>query len=142
MKGAAMSLESISTDKAPAAIGPYSQAIVAGPFVYLSGQLGIDPESGSLAGPDLSAQAPQAMENLVCILEAAGLSTNDVVSVDVFMTNMGQFSEFNEIYSRYFDGHKPARAAIGVASLPLGASVEVRCVAYRPVAGDAIGKAL
>jgi 2-iminobutanoate/2-iminopropanoate deaminase len=136
-----MSLESINTDKAPAAIGPYSQAIVAGPFVYLSGQLGVDPESGALAGPNLSAQAPQAMENLVRILEAAGLSTSDVVSVDVYMTNMGQFSEFNEIYSRYFDGHKPARAAIGVASLPLRACVEVRCVAYRPVGGDATGKA-
>jgi 2-iminobutanoate/2-iminopropanoate deaminase len=137
-----MSLESVSTDKAPAAIGPYSQAIAAGPFLYLSGQLGIDPANGTLAGPDLSSQAPQAMENLVAILEAAGLSTADVVSVDVFMTNMGQFSEFNEIYSRYFDNHKPARAAIGVASLPLGASVEVRCVAYRPVATEAIGQAI
>lgn len=134
-----MSLEPVSTDKAPAAIGPYSQAIWAGPFLYLSGQLGIDPASGEMAGPELSSQAPQAMENLVGILEAAGLGTADVVSVDVFMTNMGQFSEFNEIYSRYFDSHKPARAAIGVASLPLGASVEVRCVAYRPVAAEAIG---
>lgn len=134
-----MSLESVSTDKAPAAIGPYSQAIAAGPFLYLSGQLGIDPTSGSLAGPDLSSQAPQAMENLVAILAAAGLSTADVVSVDVFMTNMGQFSEFNEIYSRYFEDHKPARVAIGVASLPLGASVEVRCVAYRSVATELIG---
>ena len=126
-----MSLSSVSTDKAPAAIGPYSQAISAGPFLYVSGQLGMDPASGELAGPDVAAQAPQAMENLVNILEAAGLSTADVVSVDVFMTNMGQFSEFNEIYSRYFDSHRPARAAIGVAALPLGASVEVRCVAYR-----------
>ena len=127
-----MSLTSISTEKAPAAIGPYSQAVAAGPFVYLSGQLGIDPASGELAGPDVASQAPQAMDNLVNILEAAGLSTADVISVDVFMTNMGQFSEFNEIYSRYFDTHKPARAAIGVASLPLRASVEVRCVAYKP----------
>ncbi|MDJ0781290.1 MAG: Rid family detoxifying hydrolase [Desulfosarcinaceae bacterium] len=126
-----MSLTSVSTESAPAAIGPYSQAIWAGPFLYLSGQLGIDPKSGELAGPDLRAQAPQAMENLVNILAAAGLATTDVVSVDVYMTNMGQFSEFNEIYSSYFDTHKPARAAIGVASLPLGASVEVRCVACR-----------
>ena len=137
-----MSLASISTDNAPAAIGPYSQAIWAGPFLYLSGQLGIEPASGELAGPDLSSQAPQAMENLVSILKAAGLSTEDVVSVDVYMTNMGQFSEFNSIYSRFFDTHKPARAALGVSSLPLGASVEVRCVAYRPVATEAIGTIL
>ena len=127
-----MSLASISTDKAPAAIGPYSQAITAGPFLYVSGQLGIDPASGEMAGLELSAQAPQALDNMVSILKAAGLSTADVISVDVFMTNMGQFREFNEIYSRYFDTHKPARAAIGVAALPLGASVEVRCVAYKP----------
>jgi 2-iminobutanoate/2-iminopropanoate deaminase len=137
-----MSLASVSTENAPAAIGPYSQAICAGPFLYLSGQLGIDPKSGELAGPDLSSQAPQALENMVNILKAAGLSTDDVVSVDVFMTNMGQFSEFNSIYSSYFDTHKPARVAIGVASLPLGASVEVRCIAYRPVATEAIGVSL
>ena len=137
-----MSLASVSTENAPAAIGPYSQAIWAGPFLYLSGQLGLEPTSGELAGPDVSSQAPQALENLVSILEAAGLSTEDVVSVDVYMTNMGQFGEFNSIYSRYFDTHKPVRVAIGVASLPLGASVEVRCVAYRPVATEAIGTTL
>lgn len=137
-----MKLASVSTEKAPAAIGPYSQAIWAGPFLFLSGQLGLDPTSGELAGPDVSSQAPQAMENLVNILKAAGLNTEDVVSVDVYMTNMGQFSEFNSIYSRFFDTHKPARAAIGVASLPLGASVEVRCVAYRPMATEAIGTSL
>ena len=137
-----MNLTSVNTENAPAAIGPYSQAIWAGPFLYLSGQLGIEPTSGELAGPDVSSQAPRALENMVNILKAAGLGTENVVSVDVYMTNMGQFSEFNSIYSRFFDTHKPARAAIGVSSLPLGASVEVRCVAYRPVATEAIGTTL
>jgi len=127
-----MTLNAINTDRAPAAIGPYSQGIDAAPFLFVSGQLGMLPESGELVGPDLASQARQALENLKQILEAGGCSLNDVVAVDVFLTDMGKFVEFNGIYADYFSKHKPARAAIEVSALPKGGCVEIKCVACRP----------
>ena len=123
--------KTVQTPKAPAAIGPYSQAIAAGGMAYLSGQLGIDPANGTIP-ENFAAQARQAMENLKAVVEAAGSSLELVVSVDVYLIDMGRFGEFNEIYSAYFKEHRPARAAIGVSALPREAQVEVRCIAALP----------
>jgi 2-iminobutanoate/2-iminopropanoate deaminase len=104
-----MKLSIVQTDKAPAAIGPYSQAVIAAPFVFVSGQLGLDPATGELAGEDLESQARQALENLKQILMAAGSSLEKVTAVEVFLTDMGTFLELNAIYAEYFSDHKPAR---------------------------------
>ncbi|CAB5141132.1 RidA/YER057c/UK114 superfamily protein [Olavius algarvensis associated proteobacterium Delta 3] len=121
----------VSTDKAPAAIGPYSQGIAAGHMVFVSGQLGMDPKTTELVGQDLESQARQALANLKQIVIASGCELTDIVAVDVFLTDMNDFVAFNAIYSEYFSEHKPARAAIGVASLPKGARVEVKCIAVK-----------
>jgi 2-iminobutanoate/2-iminopropanoate deaminase len=121
----------VSTDKAPSAIGPYSQGIAAGPWLFVSGQLGMNPQTGELVGADLASQARQAMENLTAVLEAGGCTLADVTAVEVFLTDMGDFAEFNAIYAEYFDAHKPARAAIGVAALPKGGVVEIKCTAIK-----------
>jgi 2-iminobutanoate/2-iminopropanoate deaminase len=124
-----MTLKTVQTDKAPAAIGPYSQAVVAPPFVFVSGQLGMDPATGDLVGQDLESQARQALENLKQILLAAGSSLEKVTAVEVFLTDMGQFAPLNAIYAEYFTAHKPARAAIEVSALPKGGCVEIKCTA-------------
>jgi 2-iminobutanoate/2-iminopropanoate deaminase len=126
-----MERNTVSTDKAPSAIGPYSQGIAAGPWLFVSGQLGMNPQTGELVGDDLAAQARQALENLKAVIEAGGCSLADVTAVEVFLTDMGTFVEFNGIYAEYFDTHKPARAAVGVAALPKGAVVEIKCIALR-----------
>lgn len=126
-----MTTRAITTDRAPAAIGPYSQGIYAPPFLFVSGQLGLNPETGELAGPDLASQARQALENLKQILAAGGCRLSDVVAVDVFLTDMGKFVEFNDIYAGYFSDHRPARAAIEVSALPKGGCVEIKCIACR-----------
>ncbi len=119
----------INTDKAPAAIGPYSQGIICGSFIFVSGQLGMIPETGEFAGDNLKDQARQAMSNMENILKAAGAGLENVVSVDAFLTDMGKFGEFNEIYEQFFSDNKPARAAIEVSALPKGGLVEVKCIA-------------
>jgi 2-iminobutanoate/2-iminopropanoate deaminase len=124
-----MTLQPIQTEKAPAAIGPYSQAMVAAPFVFVSGQLGMNPSTGELVGPDLESQARQALENVKQILLAAGSSLEQTTAVEVFLTDMGEFADFNAIYAEYFSAHKPARAAIEVSALPKGGCVEVKCTA-------------
>ena len=124
-----MAITAIQTDLAPAAIGPYSQAVVAAPFVFVSGQLGMDPATGELVGDDLDSQARQALENVKQILTAAGSSLTQVAAVEVFLTDMGQFAAFNAIYAEYFSAHKPARAAIEVSALPKGGCVEIKCTA-------------
>jgi 2-iminobutanoate/2-iminopropanoate deaminase len=126
-----MKCQAIVTDKAPAAIGPYSQAIKAGSWVFVSGQLGLKPGTGDLVGDGFPEQSSQALENLRQILTAAGCGLQDVVSVDVFITDMGQFAVFNRIYETFFAGHKPARAVVEVGVLPKGCSVEVKCIAIR-----------
>ena len=119
----------VHTEDAPAAIGPYSQAVVAAPFVFVSGQLGMDPATGELVGEDMESQARQALDNLKQILIAAGSSLEQVTVVEVFLMDMGKFVDFNAIYAEYFASHKPARAAIEVSALPKGGCVEIKCTA-------------
>ncbi len=125
-----MSFQFVSTQKAPAAIGPYSQALKAGPFVFVSGQIGLEPESAELVSTDFESQARQALENMKQILTAAGTTLDQVVSVEIYLTHMGLFSTLNEIYGGFFGSHRPARAVIEVKGLPKGASIEVKCMAY------------
>jgi 2-iminobutanoate/2-iminopropanoate deaminase len=124
-----MKLKAFNTDSAPAAIGPYSQAKIAGQMVFISGQLGMDPKTGEMVSNDLKSQAGQAMENLRNIIIGAGLTLENVVSVDVFLTDMTDFADFNVIYQKYFTEHKPARAVVAVKALPKGGCVEIKCVA-------------
>ena len=124
-----MELEFIATDKAPAAVGPYSQAVRAGGFVHVSGQLGLVPATGRFAGEDFESQARQALANLEAILTEAGCAKTDIVSADVFVTDLANFKLFNAIYDEFMAGHRPARAAVQVSALPLGGVVEIKCVA-------------
>jgi 2-iminobutanoate/2-iminopropanoate deaminase len=117
------------TDAAPAAVGPYAQAVAAGGMLYLSGQIGLDPATGKLAGQGFEAQAKQVLANVQAVLATAGLTPADMVNVDVFLTSMADFPVFNALYADFLGEHRPARATIEVAGLPLGALVEVRCVA-------------
>ena len=124
-----MELKSFNTNNAPAVIGHYSQAMTAADMLFVSGQLGMNPKTGEMVGKDLKSQARQAMENLKNIITDAGLTLDDVASVDVFLTNMADFGNFNEIYEKYFSRHKPARAVVAVKALPKAGCVEVKCVA-------------
>lgn len=126
-----MSLKPIQTSNAPAAVGPYSQAIQAGPWLFLSGQIALAPGSSELVSEDFADQAKQVLKNIQAVLEASGYALEDVVAVDAFLVDLGQFQAFNEIYAGFFSKHKPARAAIGVRALPKGAQIELKCVAYK-----------
>lgn len=119
----------ISTPNAPAAIGAYSQAIVLNGMLYASGQLGIDPATGNLAGEDFASQAEQSLKNVAAILEAAGSDFSKVVKVTVFMSDMANFAALNEAYARYFVQPYPARSAVAVKTLPKNALVEIEVVA-------------
>jgi 2-iminobutanoate/2-iminopropanoate deaminase len=129
-----MSVETIRTDKAPAAIGPYSQAVRANGFVFVSGQIPIDPRNGEIVSGVFVDQAKQSLENLKQILIASGAGLEKVVAVDVFVTDINQFAAFNQVYEEFFSGHKPARAVVEVKGLPKGAMVEIKCVAVSPPA--------
>lgn len=119
----------IATDKAPAAIGTYSQAVKVGDTVYLSGQIGLDPASGQLV-EGIDAQIVRVFDNLKAVAEAAGGSLADTVKLNVFLTDLGNFAKVNEVMAQYFPLPYPARAAVGVASLPRGALVEADAVLY------------
>lgn len=119
----------ISTQHAPAAIGPYSQAIVANNFVFCSGQIGLN-ASGELVGSTIDDQTEQVLKNLEAVLTAAGSSLEKVTQTTCYLKNLEDFSAFNEIYGKYFDKNKPARATIGVSNLPKNALVEISCIAY------------
>ena len=119
----------VHTDGAPAAIGPYSQAIASGGFVFTAGQIGLVPETGEMVEGGVEAQAVRALENLKAVLEAAGASMNGVVKTTLFLADMGDFATVNEIYARYFEQPYPARSAIQVAALPKGGLVEIEAVA-------------
>lgn len=121
-------LESISSEHAPAAIGPYAQAVRYGDHVYLSGQIGMHPESGVLA-EGIQEQTVQVMENLRHVLEAAGSDFNHVLKVTIYLADMNHFGEVNKIYGTYFKDHKPARATVQVARLPKDALIEISCEA-------------
>ena len=123
-----MTNEIISTQKAPGAIGPYSQAVRAGDMLFTSGQLGLNPETGVLA-EGVRAQADQALKNLGAILHEAGLDYKDVIKTVVFIKNMADFKTVNEVYAQYFTANYPARSCVEVAALPMGGLVEVECVA-------------
>lgn len=119
----------IFTDKAPAAIGPYSQAIEAGGFLYISGQLPVDPATGNFAGEDIASQTAQSLKNISAILAEAGLTMDSVVKTTVFLQDMNEFAAMNEVYAGFFTGACPARAAVQVARLPKDAKVEIEAVA-------------
>lgn len=120
----------IHTDLAPAAIGPYSQAVVAGGFVHCSGQVAIDPATQLVIDGDVTAQAEQVLKNLGAVLEAAGSSFARVVKCNVFLEDMSDFAAVNEVYGRYFSGDEaPARACVAVRELPKSVQVEIDCVA-------------
>lgn len=121
-------MKKIHTEKAPAAVGPYSQAVVTGGIVYTSGQIALDPVSGELVGTTIEEQADQVMKNLVSILEAAGTKPENAVKTLCFLTDISDFAAFNEVYERYFT-EKPARSCVGVQALPKGALCEVEVIA-------------
>lgn len=121
--------EIISTDKAPGAIGPYSQAVKTGGFVFCSGQIPIDPATGEFVSNEVAEQTDQVLRNLSAVLEAAGSSLNEVVKTTVFLADMNDFAAMNEVYGRYFSENKPARATVQAARLPRDARVEIECVA-------------
>ena len=124
-----MSNKAIHTDRAPAAIGPYSQAIQAGKTIYVSGQLPIDPATGAFAGADITAQTRQSLENIKSILAEAGADMSCVVKTTVLLKDIGDFAAMNEVYAQFFTAPYPARAAFQAACLPKNALVEIECVA-------------
>ena len=123
--------EIISTTGAPGAIGPYSQAVKAGGFLYVSGQLPLDPATGAFAGDDIASQTRQSLTNIKAIVDAAGMTHTDVVRVGVFLKDMNDFAAMNAVYGEFFTENCPARAAVEVARLPKDALVEIECVAHK-----------
>jgi 2-iminobutanoate/2-iminopropanoate deaminase len=119
----------ISTNHAPAAIGPYSQAIRCGQFVYTSGQIALDPASGQLVGEEVQEQTQRVLQNLQAVLAEAGTSLANVVKTTVFLTTMSNFQAMNAVYATYFSGMTPARSTVAVAELPRQALVEIECIA-------------
>ncbi|MEK7132595.1 MAG: RidA family protein [Patescibacteria group bacterium] len=123
-------MRSVHTDKAPKAIGPYSQAVVAGNLVFCSGQIALEP-SGLMVEGGIKEQTVQVFKNLEEVLRASGAGFDSVASVSVFLQDMNDFKEMNEVYAKTFGEHKPARATIGVSELPKNALIEISCVAYQ-----------
>ncbi len=124
-------MEMVQTDKAPQAIGPYSQATIAGGFVFCSGQIALDPARGELVSGGIKEQTARVFENLKEVLRAAGIGFDAVASVNVYLRDMNDFKEMNEVYAEAFGAHKPARIAVGVSALPKNALVEISCVAIK-----------
>ena len=120
----------VQTDRAPAAIGPYSQAIIAGEFVYTAGQIPLDPVSGELVGGTIEEQTELVLRNVGAILEAAGATPMSVAKTTVFLADLGDFARMNEVYGKFFGEHRPARSTVEVAALPKGVRVEIDAVAY------------
>ena len=119
----------IHTDSAPKAIGPYSQAIRAGDFIFAAGQTPIDPATGNLVEGEIETQTRRVLDNIRAVLEAAGSGLDKVVKTTVFMTNLGDFARMNAVYAEYFPASPPARSTVQVSALPKGAAVEIECVA-------------
>jgi 2-iminobutanoate/2-iminopropanoate deaminase len=126
-----MSRQSVSTQSAPAAIGPYSQGIRFGDLVFCSGQLGLDPATGELVEGDTATQAERALRNLGAVLDAAGCSFTDVVKVTIFLTDLADFAPMNAVYQRFMGEPPPARSTVEVAALPMGARIEIEAIAAR-----------
>lgn len=125
----------VHTDRAPRAIGPYSQAMAVDGWVFCSGQIPVDPETGDLSRGDVVEQADLVLRNLAAVLEAAGSSLDRVVKTTVFLADMGDFAAVNDVYARHFGDHRPARATVQAGALPKGCSVEIDCVARIAVDG-------
>ena len=121
--------EIISTENAPGAIGPYSQAVKTNGMVFCSGQIPIDVATGEFVSTDVAEQTEQVLKNLSAVLEAAGTSLNNVVKTTVFLADMNDFAAMNDVYAKYFSENKPARATVQAAGLPRGARVEIECIA-------------
>ena len=121
--------EIISTENAPGAIGPYSQAVKAGNMIFCSGQIPIDVSTGQFISEDVAEQTEQVLKNLSAVLESAGASLNDVVKTTVFLADMNDFTAMNDVYGKYFSENKPARATVQAARLPRDARVEIECIA-------------
>lgn len=122
----------INTNNAPSPIGPYSQAVAAGNFVYLSGQIPINPATGELVSENVKAETKQVMENIKAVLAEAGLNFNHIVKTSIFLTDMQSFSQVNEVYGTYFTGEYPARETVQVAALPKNVNVEISVIAVKP----------
>lgn len=119
----------IQTDQAPVPIGPYNQAVAAGGFLFLSGQICIRPDTGEMKNEDIQAETHQVMHNLKAVLQEAGMDFSNVVKTTIFLSDMGLFSEVNEIYGKYFDGDFPARETVAVKGLPKNVNVEISMIA-------------
>ena len=126
-----MNKKVIETKKAPAPIGPYSQAIEAGGFIFVSGQIAISPKTGALVADDISGQTKQVIENLKTILESGGSDLENVVKTTIYLKNMDDFTQVNDVYNSYFKESKPARATVEVSRLPKNALVEIKCTAIK-----------
>lgn len=127
-----MAVQAIVTDKAPAALGPYSAGVVTtGTSIHVSGEIGIDPATGKMAGEDIESQTRQSLTNVRNILEAAGASMSNVAECEVLLADIADFAAMNEVYAEFFSAPYPARAAFQVAALPAGAKVEIKAVAYK-----------
>ncbi|HXA09352.1 MAG TPA: RidA family protein [Chthoniobacterales bacterium] len=126
----------VATNDAPAAIGPYSQAIRSGPLLFCAGQIPLDPQTGQIVSDDISEQARRVLENIAAILKAAELNFSHVVKTTIFLTSMGDFQTVNEIYATYFRENPPARSTVAVSALPKGARVEIEVIAMASAAGD------
>ena len=122
-------MKQIVTDKAPAAFGPFSQAMAANGLIFTSGALPLDPGSGALVAGGIEEQTHQTLKNLLAVVEAAGASVGNIVQVVVYLTDMEDFNKMNEVYAAYFEGHLPARATVGVNALAKGALVEIQAIA-------------
>ncbi len=126
-----MEKKAIATDRAPKAIGPYSQAVSVGDFFFLSGQIPLDPSTGEIVGGGIEKQTERVMENLRGVLASQGLAMGNVIKTTIFLTNMGNFSKVNEVYGRYFKSDPPARSTVEVKGLPRGAEIEIEAIAAR-----------
>jgi len=120
----------VNTNEAPAAVGPYSQAVRAGGFLFCAGQIPLDPKTGSIVSSDIKTQTEQVLKNIEAILKAEGLSFDNVVKTTVFMVDLSEFAQMNEVYAKYFRPPYPARSTIQVAALPRGAKIEIEVVAH------------
>ncbi len=124
-------LRAVSTEKAPKAIGPYSQAIVAGDLVFCAGQVALDPRTGEIVSGDIREQTRRALDNLAAVLEAAGSGLDRVTKTTVFLADLAEFAAMNEAYAERFGSHRPARSTVPVGALPRGSRVEIECIALR-----------
>ncbi|MBI5483389.1 MAG: RidA family protein [Deltaproteobacteria bacterium] len=124
-----MTLEIIRSEQAPAAIGPYSQAVKFGGMLFCSGQIPLDPVTGELVSGDIKAQAERVMKNIAAVLSAAGTGFNNVIKTTIYLVDIADFAAVNEIYGHYFNSHKPARSTVAVKGLPRGALIEIEVIA-------------